>query len=60
MVNSELGTYDFCEADSDANQWGWAFNPKGSGAWGGAPGGGCGGQSPPQEPGVQGGGATLT
>ena len=60
MVNSELGTYELSEADSDANQGGWGFNPKASGAWCGAPGGGCGGQSRPQERGVQGAGATLT
>ena len=39
VLNSGLGTceknvWDFCEPDSDANQWGWALNPKGTRAWG--------------------------
>ena len=32
VFNSEVGT--FCEPDSEANQRGWGFNLKVSGAWG--------------------------
>ena len=35
VFNSGLGsTYDFCNPDWDANKWGRAFNPAGSGACG--------------------------